>query len=742
MPVLHVDHVADARDRLAECVAPVVVVPVYNGYEDAARCFLSLLTHTPTRHGILIVDDCGADRRPIDLLDELDWEPENVVIILHRQSNGGFVAACNDAFEAAGDSDVILVNSDVVVGPEWSERLTAAAKSSSLIATASTLTNHGSILSVPNRNRPDDRLPKGMHPDDVARLVAEASLGLRPTIPTAIGHCVYVKRAVLELIGGFDTVFGTGYGEEVDFSQRAVKAGYRHVCADDVFTFHRGGSSFGEGATEQQLHNESIVNARYPWYRHWVVRASTDPYSPLALALDRARVAITGLSIAIDGMCLGSHWSGTQSVTLETIRALADVTAKSSSQLTVLHPPNILPHVEAILDGLPGVERVEVADMRHDTTTPADIVYRPYQVSTIDELRWLRERGRRVVVNQLDLIAWSNPSYFKGDHAWLSQRELTRLTLSCVDGVAFISDFVQREVADEQLIPTGTPQRVVWCGTTSAFHGIDTTARPGRMPDDDRPFLLLLGASYHHKNRAFALELLGQLRCRGWDGRLVLAGPTPPRGNSAGDEAVAALRSPTVAEYVVTLGDLTEQEKAWLYDRAALSLYPTISEGFGLVPFESAHHGVPVLSTRQGSLDEVLPTDIPTLDGFDIDRATDSAWTLLHDGEARRDQCNALVRHSESFTWERTAGELVRLFDDVLCRPRIRTAASWGEGPAPTSLHEFEKHEQRVAAATERQIQRLIQTGALKRIVVPDGSRRQSTARRSANWLRRKSSQY
>jgi glycosyltransferase involved in cell wall biosynthesis len=262
------------------------------------------------------------------------------------------------------------------------------------------------------------------------------------------------------------------------------------------------------------------------------------------------------------------------------------------------------------------------------------------------------------------------------------------------------------------------------------------------MPDDDRPFLLLLGASYHHKNRAFALELLGRLRSRGWDGRLVLAGPTPPRGNSAGDEAVAALRSPTVAEHVVTLGDLTEQEKTWLYDRAALSLYPTNSEGFGLVPFESAHHRVPVLSTRQGSLDEVLPTDIPTLDSFDIDRATDSAWTLLHDAEARQAQCSALVRQSELYTWERTARELVGLFDTVLSQPRNRTAAIWGEGPAPSVLHEFEPQERRIAAATERQIQRLIHTGGLKRVAVPDGSRRQTTARRSANWLRRMSSNY
>ena len=113
------------------------------------------------------------------------------------------------------------------------------------VATATALTNHGTILSVPHRNRPQRSLPDGMTAADAARRVAAGSLRLRPSIPTAIGHCVYIRRAALDLVGGFDESFAPGYGEEVDFSQRAVAHGFRHVCADDVFVFHRGGSSFG-----------------------------------------------------------------------------------------------------------------------------------------------------------------------------------------------------------------------------------------------------------------------------------------------------------------------------------------------------------------------------------------------------------------------------------------------------------------------------------------------------------------
>jgi len=741
MPVIHAESIATATHALGGTGDAIVVVPVYNGYEDVARCYASLFQWTPSAVRVLVVDDCGPDRRPIQLLDQLAKEPEQLVVVLHRSSNGGFVGACNDAFEATGRNDVILINSDVVVGPEWFERLTAAANSSSLIATATTLTNHGSILSLPVRNRPDERLPRGMDPADAARRIAENSLQLRPTIPTAIGHCVYIKRQVLEIVGLFDREFGTGYGEEVDFSQRAVKAGFRHCCADDVFTFHRGGGSFGEGAAAQQAHNEAILNARYPWYPHWIVRTSTDEHSLLALALDRARIALTGMTVAIDGTCLGSVWAGTQAVTLESVKALSEALEDSDASITVLHSPAMTSDVAAIIDGLPNVKRSPVTSL-DDREPVCDIIYRPYQVNSLDELRWLRKRGRRLIVNQLDLISWSNPSYFGSDHAWLSQRDLTRLTLSSADGVAFISDFVRQEVDAERLIPSGTSQRVVYCGTTSTLDiGTADMARPAGIPEKHRPFLFVLGASYHHKNRVFAICLLAALRSRGWDGFLVMAGPTPPHGNSMGDETLASLLDASIADHVVTLGDLSESEKAWIYSEAALSVYPTCSEGFGLVPFESARHGVPILSSRQGSLDEILPVGILTLDTFDIDDAAAKAWDLLHTSTARAAQCEAINEAATRFTWERTARELLTLFGETLRSPQNRTVAVWGEGAEQIEIESqqtvAEPPRGHTSEIVERQLQRLLELDRLKRLAAPDGSRRQDAARRSANWARR-----
>ena len=128
-----------------------------------------------------------------------------------------------------------------------------------------------------------------------------------------------------------------------------------------------------------------------------------------------------------------------------------------------------------------------------------------------------------------------------------------------------------------------------------------------------------IGASYHHKNRLFACRLLGELRRRGWDGRLVLAGPTPPNGNSLADEAGGDPRARASTRLVDIIADVTEDEKNWLYAHAALSVYPTTIGGLRAGAVRVGALGRPVLSSRQGSLDEVLPADLPTIAGYDVD---------------------------------------------------------------------------------------------------------------------------
>ena len=64
-------------------------------------------------------------------------------------------------------------------------------------------------------------------------------------------------------------------------------------------------------------------------------------------------------------------------------------------------------------------------------------------------------------------------------------------------------------------------------------------------------------------------------------------------------------------------------------------LYPTVLEGFGLVPFEAAEHGVPCMWAPGSSLSELLGDDAAEIVAWDADRTAERALALMRRPEER-----------------------------------------------------------------------------------------------------------
>ncbi len=712
-----------------------VVVPVFNAYEDFVLCIEGIERNTDVLVPVLVVDDCGPDRRLVEFIRRVSVLSKRQFVLLENGENLGFVGSCNRAFNSTGNADVVIVNSDVVVGPKWLDGMLEAAGSSNLIATVSTLTNCGTVLSTPVRNAPSPELDGSLTPESAARIVYQAGLGMNPTIPTAVGHCVLIRRFALQLLGGFDEKFGKGYGEEVDFSLRAVRYGLRNVVADKVFVYHKGNGSFGVG-NPLYAKNDQINRWEFPWYGPWVEAEIADMHSPLADAIVVSAVALRGLHLGVDARCLGSHLSGTQRVVLETIRALSKV--NDVSKLLVYLSGELPSYAIDYIGECHGVQLV-LPDESGKSDDCCDVIYRPYQLQHPSDIEWLRRHGNRVIINQLDVIAYNNPSYFENFASWSGYRELTKFALSVVDGVGFISEHARKEAVIAGLVGDATPMSVVGCGTDSEFE-LPTPEAPRAFPSDQLPIILCLGTSYHHKNRVWAIKLFRELSARGWDGRLVLAGLNPPAGSSRPSESELVLSMGDLADRVSYLGGISEAEKHWLMGRSTLVLYPTVVEGFGLIPFEAAAQGLPVLSTRQGSLDEVLPAGVPTVNDLDLGAATDLAFLLLTDDDFAKSSVAAIQLHSLSYAWSGVAERVVQLARLTISRPGrsvltldagklIEWYDSVSTDQAPKEIKPLQYWLEEFARVKPQHIKAL-------RYIVPENSKRQTAFRQFINYLR------
>jgi glycosyltransferase involved in cell wall biosynthesis len=540
---------------------------------------------------------------------------------------------------------VLLAGIDVEAG--WLERLRAAALSDSTVASATPLSLvHGATPLFGSEQ------PGAPSLERAAQLVAGRSLRLRPKITTLGPGCFYLRRPAVELIAPLDESLSLEQAL-ADAAVRLSAAGLVHVLADDVLV---GGDAQRpvDGAGETSLAvalRETLIG---------------DERSSLHRAIGRARTALRGLSVTIDGRALTAATGGTQTYIIELILALA---RDPGVAVRVLVPPDLSERAREALAGVPDVERLTY-EQALDGAALTDVVHRPQQVFTPDDLGLLRLVGERVVVGQQDLIAYHDHSYHRDVDTWRAYRRTTRLALAVADQAIFFSEHARRDALAEDLIPN-TRTHVVGIGSETLEGSASGRSRPEEIQADEQ-FLLCLGADYAHKNRPFAIELLGALRELGWNGRLVLAGAHVPYGSSRERERELLRQRPDLGGLVLDLGVVDAATRAWLYGHARALVYATLYEGFGLLPLEAARAGLPCLFAAQASLTE-LAGEAATLIPWDAPASARAVLALLEDGPAR-DAHLASLRALAIPGWSEVASELLAVYERAVAEPSSQAA--------------------------------------------------------------------
>jgi GT2 family glycosyltransferase len=259
---------------------PRVIVPVYGAVEVLQACFDSLLRTLPDEAHVLVCDDASPQPEIDETCARFEASARFDVQRVRRTRNLGFVGNVDRAFDETAPHDVVLLNSDTVATNGWFAALVECAASDPRIGTITPWSNNAEICSYPDFC---EAAPLPSAPD----LLAEAASALGPgdyvDLPTGVGFCMYVRRAMLEAIGGFDqATFGRGYGEENDLCFRAAAHGWRNVLCHTAYVGHRGGASFAAEGHRPGGENLARLNARYPAYNRTVAEfIMHDPLRPL-----------------------------------------------------------------------------------------------------------------------------------------------------------------------------------------------------------------------------------------------------------------------------------------------------------------------------------------------------------------------------------------------------------------------------------------------------------------------------
>jgi len=239
-----------------------IIIPIYNAYEETKDCITSVLRNTHIDYELLLINDCSTDERINELLDSLKTVPN--IKIIHNKENQGFIKNVNLGIKLT-ENDVVLLNSDTIVTPHWLSHIVYCAYSSNVIGTVTPFSN-ASDISIPEFDYKDFNAI-----NTSAYRLDKLSYNLNMEAPTGNGFCLFIKRDCIEEVGYFDESFGKGYGEETDFTYRALNQGWLNIRNDSVFIYHRRHASFKKENTENlKAINKKILEERYPTlYEDW-----------------------------------------------------------------------------------------------------------------------------------------------------------------------------------------------------------------------------------------------------------------------------------------------------------------------------------------------------------------------------------------------------------------------------------------------------------------------------------------
>ena len=112
---------------------------------------------------------------------------------------------------------------------------------------------------------------------------------------------------------------------------------------------------------------------------------------------------------------------------------------------------------------------------------------------------------------------------------------------------------------------------------------------------------------------------------------------------------------------MILTGFVADDDLVFLYSRAYALVQPSLLEGFGLPAVEAMACGTPVISSRAGSLPEVVGDAGVYFDPTDVDSIASAIGSFLNNETQSRALAQSARERAALFSWDHSARALARL---------------------------------------------------------------------------------
>ena len=181
--------------------------------------------------------------------------------------------------------------------------------------------------------------------------------------------------------------------------------------------------------------------------------------------------------------------------------------------------------------------------------------------------------------------------------------------------------------------------------------------------------ILSIGRIQEQKGQLKTIEFLNNFKKIQNDFKCYfVGGPSGKHGNEYLHELKQSIKDFNLNKHVEFLGDLPQTEIIDLFKKAKLLIHTSKFETFGLVAIEANTMGVPVLTTNNGSLMEIIENN---KNGYLSDNLIDAnvsnfVNSLFNDVTKYEEIFLSCIEKSKKYDWAKTANELESLYQKLV----------------------------------------------------------------------------
>lgn len=214
-----------------------MVIPSWNNHDSLYTTLASVMENTNTRFNAIVVDN-GSTPSLLSI-----YEGQGPLTIIPNETNLGWVKAINQGISITQAPYVLFLNDDIQISHKdyhWLDRLIDHMESDPACGAVGPTSNF--VLGTQSINPVVE--------DENGAASKLVDLPQVHDTNLLIGFCLLVRREALDEVGGLDERFGLGGNDDLDYSIRLRKAGWKMKVCRDVYVHHYGCRTTGRDGEE------------------------------------------------------------------------------------------------------------------------------------------------------------------------------------------------------------------------------------------------------------------------------------------------------------------------------------------------------------------------------------------------------------------------------------------------------------------------------------------------------------